>query len=54
MTEPQSANYPVDLPCVCGHSREEHHDPKYPISTECFVDGCDCTAYEADRGGDDE
>lgn len=34
--------------CVCGHAPEEHgDDPKYPGSTACQVEGCDCIAYEA-------
>jgi hypothetical protein len=39
--------------CTCGHAPEEHGgDPKYPGSTACQADGCDCIAYEA--GDDDE
>lgn len=35
--------------CTCGHSIEEHGgDPKYPRSTICHADGCDCIAYEED------
>lgn len=47
MKTDQSENH--DLPCVCGHSREEHKDPRYPGSTECSHEECDCIAYEADR-----
>jgi hypothetical protein len=37
--------------CVCGHAEEEHgYDPKYPGSTACQVEDCDCIAYEADEG----
>ena len=40
-------------PCACGHSPEEHgHDYEYPGSTECFVDDCECIAYEADPQDD--
>ena len=36
--------------CQCGHAVEEHgHDPEYPGSTACSVEGCDCIAYEADE-----
>lgn len=42
-------------PCTCGDSTEEHgRDPKYPGSTACTVEGCDCVAYEADREFNDE
>jgi hypothetical protein len=36
------------MPCMCGHSIEEHHggDPQYPGSTACTE--CECIAYEAD------
>jgi hypothetical protein len=38
--------------CVCGHAIEEHgDDPKYPASTACNADGCDCIAYELDDIG---
>ena len=34
--------------CACGHVGEEHgHDPKYPGSTACNVEGCDCVAFDA-------
>jgi len=37
-------------PCNCGHAIEEHgHDPKYPGSTACQIEECDCIAYEADE-----
>ena len=40
--------------CVCGHSEEEHgHDPKYPGSSACQAEGCDCIAYEAEEPEDD-
>lgn len=44
-----------DKACTCGHSIEEHgHDPKYPGSTACTEDDCECCAYEAeDDSGDD-
>lgn len=33
--------------CTCGHAEEEHgHDPKYPGSTACQVEECDCIAFE--------
>ena len=35
--------------CTCGHVQDEHgHDPKYPGSTACNIEGCDCCAYEWD------
>lgn len=41
------------MACTCGHSEEEHgHDPKFPGSTACHADDCDCIAYE--EGDDDE
>jgi hypothetical protein len=37
-----------DSACACGHSKEEHgHDPVYPGSSACAVDGCACVAYES-------
>ena len=36
-------------PCVCGDAPEAHgRDPKYPGSTSCTVEGCECIAYEPD------
>jgi hypothetical protein len=33
--------------CHCGHVDDEHgHDPKYPGSTACTIDGCECIAFE--------
>jgi hypothetical protein len=33
--------------CACGHVANEHGgDPKYPGSTACAVEGCDCIAFE--------
>jgi hypothetical protein len=33
--------------CHCGHVEDEHgHDPKYPGSSACQVEGCGCIAYE--------
>jgi hypothetical protein len=49
MKAPQSKEQRIDPPCVCGHSREEHRDPKYPASTECFAEDCDCISYEAEE-----
>jgi hypothetical protein len=44
-----------DYACVCGHSKEEHgRDPKYPGSTTCTDDDCDCIAYEADVDDENE
>jgi hypothetical protein len=41
------SDIPETDPCVCGHVRDEHgHDPKYPGSTSCNIDGCDCDAFE--------
>jgi len=35
--------------CTCGHTGEEHGgDPKYPGSTACSIDDCDCIAFEWD------
>lgn len=37
------------MACMCGHSEEEHgHDPDYPRSSACTVEGCDCVAYDPD------
>lgn len=38
------------MACVCGHSKSNEHgnDPKYPGSTACNVEDCDCVAYEWD------
>jgi hypothetical protein len=42
-------------PCTCGDAPEEHgRDAKYPGSTACTVEGCDCIAYEADRGSEND
>ena len=42
-------------PCTCGHAPEEHgHDTAHPGSTACTVEGCDCIAYEADPGFNEE
>lgn len=33
--------------CACGHSLDDHgHDPKFPGSTACRDDDCDCIAFE--------
>ena len=38
------------MTCMCGHSPEEHgNDSKYPGSTSCTAEGCDCIAYESDE-----
>ena len=43
----------IEPACTCGHAPEEHgDDPRYPGSTACQAEGCDCIAYEA--GEDDE
>lgn len=38
------------MKCHCGHEEDEHfaagEDKKFPGSTRCDVDGCDCIAYE--------
>ena len=43
--------------CTCGHAPEEHGgDPKYPGSSACQAEGCDCIAFEEidlDEGRDD-
>lgn len=37
-----------DEVCTCGHVYDEHGgDLKYPGSTKCNVNECDCTAFEA-------
>lgn len=42
-------------PCHCGHAIEEHGgDHKFPGSTSCSVEECDCIAYEADESYDGE
>jgi hypothetical protein len=46
----------VSLPgsCTCGHAPEEHgHDPKYPGSTACSAEDCECIGYE-DSGDAEE
>jgi hypothetical protein len=45
----------MEKTCTCGHAPEEHgHDPAYPGSTACQVEGCDCVAYEPDNNEDEE
>lgn len=40
---------------VCGHAEEEHgHDPKYPGSTACQVEGCSCIAWEPENEDEEE
>jgi hypothetical protein len=43
--------------CHCGHADDEHYEPgedkKYPGSTACTVEGCDCIAYEENDDDDD-
>jgi len=37
----------IDAICTCGHVYDEHGgDSKYPGSTSCLIDGCDCIAFE--------
>lgn len=41
-----------DDDCTCGHVEDDHgHDPRYPGSTACGMDGCDCIAYESATDG---
>lgn len=41
--------------CTCGHADDDHgHDPKFPGSTACNDDDCDCLAFEKDHDDDDE
>jgi hypothetical protein len=46
--------------CTCGDVLDEHGgDAKYPGSTKCNVEGCECVAFEAageepDEKDDDE
>ncbi len=41
--------------CMCGHEHEAHgHDPEYPGSTACSVEGCDCIAYEPNPEAEDQ
>jgi hypothetical protein len=41
--------------CHCGDALDEHGgDPKYPGSTSCTVEGCDCIAYEEGASDEDE
>lgn len=41
--------------CMCGHSVEEHAPTKkYPGSSACQAEGCDCIAYEANEDEDGE
>lgn len=48
------------MTCHCGHSEEEHSDPRYPGSTACIE--CrpahtdapyECLAYEEDDGAEE-
>jgi hypothetical protein len=35
------------IECTCGHLRHEHGgDVKYPGSTACQIEDCDCTSFE--------
>jgi hypothetical protein len=35
--------------CFCGDVADEHgHDPEYPGSTACTIEGCGCLAFEED------
>lgn len=36
--------------CHCGHVFDEHgHDPEFPGSNACNVEGCHCLDFEWDR-----
>ena len=35
--------------CSCGHVDDEHgQDPKYPGSSSCTIEGCECICFELD------
>jgi len=42
--------------CTCGHDEEEHGgDPKYPGSSKCTIEDCDCLCFEeGDEEADDD
>jgi hypothetical protein len=41
--------------CTCGHDEEEHGgDPKYPGSSKCNIEGCDCVCWEEDEEAEEE
>jgi hypothetical protein len=44
----------VSTTCVCGHPRADHKHEKYPLSTECFADDCECSRFRDVREALDE
>lgn len=41
--------------CYCGHVEDEHGgDPKYPGSTACAVENCDCIGFDHDEEADED
>jgi len=41
--------------CCCGHTEDKHGgDPKYPGSTGCGIDGCDCAFFDANAEEEEE
>ena len=43
------------MTCHCGHVEDEHGlDDEFPGSTACAEDDCECIAFEADEGADEE
>lgn len=44
----------MEFACTCGHEYDEHGgDAKYPGSSKCSIEGCDCVCYESNEGEDD-
>ena len=40
--------------CMWGHVADEHGgDPKFPGSTKCTVDDCDCLCFDLDEEDED-
>lgn len=41
------------MTCYCGDDEDDEddhgHDPDFPGSTACNVDGCECIAFEAEE-----
>lgn len=39
----------MEKTCTCTHVEDEHgHDPEYPGSMACDIEGCDCIAFDWD------
>ncbi len=43
------------MQCTCGHDEDEHGgDTRYPGSSRCNVEDCDCCCFEADEDHADQ